>query len=366
MFSRRLLEIGSARYADYYSRHPGKEALDDAFRRRPGLLDADALFHDTITASAADASFTTVAAFHALLDHEKLSANREEHDPARITLFISTWLAKLGAVSSGVTELHDHHLYSTIGRGPRYGEPVELAHTHAVALTVEMDKRFLDRAPRGPTVMESAQQYLNSGAIAVQLAEFIRGLGYSARAHMDGSYRVVCPLVARDAGLGEIGRMGLLMTPELGPRVRIAVVTTDLPLLPHARDPDATMIDFCLLCKKCADACPPKAISFDDMVEIDGVPRWRINSEACFAYWCTVGTDCGRCMSVCPYSHPDTLLHNIVRRGITKSSLARRCALALDDFFYGRVPAPLAPPDWIAGAVPFASGPSRQEGPPSV
>lgn len=66
----------------------------------------------------------------------------------------------------------------------------------------------------------------------MQLAEFMRSIGYPARAHIDGSYRVVCPLVARDAGLGEIGRMGLLMTPELGPRVRIAVVTTDLPLVP--------------------------------------------------------------------------------------------------------------------------------------
>ncbi|MFQ6103859.1 MAG: hypothetical protein ACE5OP_06150 [Candidatus Glassbacteria bacterium] len=52
----------------------------------------------------------------------------------------------------------------------------------------------------------------------------IRNLGYPARTHIDGNYRVVCPLVARDAGIGEIGRMGLLMTPRLGPRVRIAVV----------------------------------------------------------------------------------------------------------------------------------------------
>ena len=80
--------------------------------------------------------------------------------------------------------------------------------------------------------MESARRYLDSGAIAVQLALFLKGIGYRARAHIDGNYRVVCPLVARDAGLGEIGRMGILMTPALGPRVRIAVVTTDFPLVP--------------------------------------------------------------------------------------------------------------------------------------
>ena len=40
--------------------------------------------------------------------------------------------------------------------------------------------------------------------------------------------------------------------------------------------------------------------------EIDGVSRWQINSESCYTLWCKIGTDCGRCMSVCPYAHPDT------------------------------------------------------------
>ena len=49
--------------------------------------------------------------------------------------------------------------------------------------------------------MESAQQYLNAGAIAAQIAAAIQSLGYEACAHIDGNYQVVYPLVARDAGL---------------------------------------------------------------------------------------------------------------------------------------------------------------------
>jgi hypothetical protein len=52
-------------------------------------------------------------------------------------------------------------------------------------------------------------------------------------------------------------------------------------------------------------------------------------------------------MSVCPYSHPDNLLHNLVRSGLKRSALFREAALKLDDFVYGRVPAPLENPDWI-------------------
>ena len=79
----------------------------------------------------------------------------------------------------------------------------------------------------------------------------IRSMGYPALAHIDGNYRVVAPLVARDAGLGEIGRMGLLMTPELGPRVRLGVVTTDIPLVPDPAGYAPAVLDFCRACKKC-------------------------------------------------------------------------------------------------------------------
>ncbi len=206
---------------------------------------------------------------------------------------------------------------------------------------------MLATAPAGPAVMESAQQYLNAGSIAVQIAAFIRNLGYPARAHIDGNYDVVCPLVARDAGLGEIGRMGLLMTPNLGPRVRIGVITTDIPLILNKYMHNHSVIDFCTICKKCADVCPSQSISFNDMEDIDGIKRWQINQEACYTFWTKVGTDCGRCVSVCPYSHPDNLMHNLVRAGIKNSFIFRRFALKMDDVLYGRKPVAAPLPEWI-------------------
>jgi reductive dehalogenase len=345
MFSRRLLQVGSPRFEEYYAANPEKRAPDDAFRKLPGLLEKGSAQYDPYSFAAADASFTTVEALRPVVEGAPAS-EVVPSDPARVTEFIKRWVRKMGAVSVGVTQLRDYHLYTVIGRGEQYGQPVALTHDYAVALTVEMDKEMVDRAPMGPIVMESARQYLDSGAMAVQVAEFIRNLGYEARAHIDGNYRVLCPLVARDAGLGEIGRMGLLMTPELGPRVRIAVVTTDLPLVTDERRCDPTMVDFCVRCSKCADACPSDAIPVHDRVEIDGVERWRIDSEACFTLWCKMGTDCGRCMSVCPYSHPNNLLHNLVRGGVRNSSLFRRLAIWMDDVFYGKPP-PSPLPDWM-------------------
>lgn len=346
MFSRRLLAPGTERYERYYAARPDHLPLDEAFRAQPGLLARGATAFDPITFSAAEAAFDAVEPFHPIVDGEPSGEPLRCH-PADMTRFLVSWAKKVGAVSAGVTDLRDYHQYSHVGRGPDYGEPVDLPHRFAVAFTVEMSKEMIDTAPQGPTVMESAQQYLSSGAIAAQMALLIRRLGYAARAHIDGNYRVVCPLVARDAGLGEIGRMGLLMTPRLGPRVRIAVVTTDMPLQPSERDPDATVMAFCRICKKCAEVCPSRSIPFDDPVEVDGVRRWQIDQASCFTFWCTVGTDCARCVRACPYSHPDQVLHNVVRAGIKRSAPFRRFALTMDDLFYGSKPPPSEIPQWL-------------------
>ena len=75
--------------------------------------------------------------------------------------------------------------------------------------------------------------------------------------------------------------------------------------------------------------------------------RGQINQEACFSFWCQVGTDCARCMSACPYSHPDNALHRIVRWGVRRNAMFRRLAIKGDDLLYGvnRPPARLA--DWM-------------------
>jgi epoxyqueuosine reductase QueG len=194
--------------------------------------------------------------------------------------------------------------------------------------------------------METAHQYSEAAQTAVQIAAWIRELGYEARAHIDGNYRLILPLVGRDAGLGEIGRMGILMTPELGPRVRLSAVSTTLPLDCDRPGDSPAVLDFCGLCKKCAENCPSHAIPTGERQEIAGVWRWKINADKCFHYWNTVGTDCGRCMMVCPFAHADDPAHNLVRWLTARSGAARRLALLLDDWVYERKPKARPGPGW--------------------
>ncbi|MBD3348229.1 MAG: 4Fe-4S dicluster domain-containing protein [Candidatus Eisenbacteria bacterium] len=347
MFARARLDPGTPAYEVYYASHPAERRADDRIRQLPGLLSPDAAHANLFAFAAADGSFALTEALHTEVDGPV--------DPASVGLsaadasvFVKGLCKFYGAREVGITELRSYHLYSHVGRGSgEYGARVTLDHPYAVAFTVEMDYDTMRRAPRAPVVMESAHQYVEAARVAVQLGYVLRSLGYRARAHIDGDYRVVAPLVARDAGLGQIGRMGLLMTATLGPRVRLAVVTTDLPLVPDVPDYDASMIDFCRRCRKCAHACPANAIPTGNRREIDGALRWRIDSEACFRFWNAVGTDCGICMSVCPYSHPDTWAHGFVRGAIRRSGAARQVALWIDDVLYGRKLPPRPAVDWL-------------------
>jgi epoxyqueuosine reductase QueG len=147
--------------------------------------------------------------------------------------------------------------------------------------------------------------------------------------------------------LGEVGRLGYLMTKELGPRVRLSAVTTDLPLVPD-KPVDIGAEDFCQICKKCAVCCPSQSIPMGEQAEVNGTLRWKLNAETCFDYWGKIGTDCNVCMRVCPWSHARTFPHRIIVALITRNKYSRRIFSVMDDLFYGRKPRSKAPPRWAA------------------
>jgi ferredoxin len=343
MFARARLKPGSPEFEAYYSMRPENRESDDRTRSLPGLLSPHAPRADAVVFAAARASFEVCDALREEVDGP-VATERREGPPAEMTTTVKELALRLGARAVGVAELRPYHVYTHVGRGTGvWGEPIDLDHRWAIAFTVEMNHAAMQHAPGAPVVAESARQYAEAAKIAVQIASLLRSLGFPARAHIDGNYRVIAPLVARDAGLGEIGRMGILMTPRLGPRVRLGVVTTAVPLIPDMATDDRSVIDFCRICKKCAENCPGRSISFGDREPVDDGLRWAIDADSCFHYWNAIGTDCGRCMAVCPYSHPDNAAHNLVRTFVRHSPLARKAALHLDDLFYGRHPRPRKP-----------------------
>ncbi len=97
-------------------------------------------------------------------------------------------------------------------------------------------------------VIETSKCYVDASIVGMILSYYIRNLGYDARNHMDANYLVMPVFIARDAGLGDIGRNAILTNKDYGSRLRLGVVTTDIPLL-EDEYVDFGLEDFCKVCK---------------------------------------------------------------------------------------------------------------------
>lgn len=336
MFAREEYEPGTEKFETYYARRPEHKDIDDAIRRLPELLEPGGRFYEPVRARYIKSVFRVNREMTGMVDGE-LDRDRVEVEPAAITRTIKELTLHLGADDVGVAPLNQRWVYSHIGRGPEpWGAEIRLEHKYVIAFAIEMDYGHVETAPRLPITEETAIGYLNAAKISVALAAYIRRLGYPARAHIAGSnYQVIMPAVAHDVGLGELGRFGYLISPKYGARLRLGAVTTDLPLITD--QPIAFGVqDFCAICKKCAANCPSRSIPAEGTSDVRGVGKWPLDAATCLRYWRVVGTDCGICMKVCPFSHPPTFLHNLVRAGIRRSSFARRLSVWGDDLFYGR------------------------------
>jgi len=338
--------ISPDREEEYYRTNPQRKEIDEQHKKLPGILSNQSRFFHLLAFASADATGQMIEKLRFENDGD-ISPDRKEIDPLILQKYIQQWAARMNAIDIGFCLLKPEHLYSVRGRHHYYGNPVETSHSHAIAFAVEMDREFTATAPQAPVIMESYRQYLEAGLVAIQVASFLRSLGWEAKAHIDSNYEVICPLVARDAGLGELGRMGLLMSGKTGPRCRISVVTTSFPFPEMSVKSDPNTVFFCEICNKCAQNCPAHAIPETPYSSEPATAGWQIDGDTCFAYWCKAGTDCARCMAVCPFSHDDTIMHRLVRKGISNSALFARFAFHLDNLFYGHKPKRKPIPEWM-------------------
>jgi reductive dehalogenase len=169
-----------------------------------------------------------------------------------------------------------------------------------------MDQDVLASSPSAFSNISVGLGYSKMAFIAGSLAQFIRNLGYNAIPC--GNDTALSIPLAIDAGLGQLGRNGLLITPKYGPRVRIAKVLTDMPLKVE-KPIQFGVTDVCNRCKKCAENCKTEAISFQDMTSKgptssnnSGVLKWYVDPEKCYMFWNQNGAPCSTCITVCPFN----------------------------------------------------------------
>jgi len=199
-----------------------------------------------------------------------------------------------GIADLGPIREYFHPSLGEAAHGLRYG----------ISLGLRLSDVILDQLQDGPTLLYKhhykAANYLLD-QVALRFLHRIQQRGHSAlpipasqvvdwegqRGHL--SHRGV----ARWAGLGWIGRSGLLVNPQHGARMRLVTVLTDMPL-----PPDSALSLDCGNCRACISLCPAGAISeagYDLSACVEKLKDFSSRRG--------IGVlICGMCVKACPYS----------------------------------------------------------------
>jgi reductive dehalogenase len=335
MFARLARKPGTPHYEDYYSRRPELKRADDRVRSITRLTKPGSKHFRPDLTLPIQTLFKRIPQIVIDRSRVKLLANRvrqAQNQPAELSVIAK----ELGAIAVGFSTAPVSLVYSVRGRHDSiYGQEITDPLPYALVFLVEMDHDHMRQAPKMIVLKESARQYYNAALIAKILAAVFQELGHKASAQFDAHYDVILPPLAVLAGLGELGRNNILIADKYGSRVRIAAVLTDTPL-PQSQMIDLGVEHFCSICKKCATTCPSHSLSKAEKTDVRGTQIWTTREEKCVAYWRTMGSDCGICMAVCPYSHKTNPLHHTVRFLIRLNPWMRHMANWADDLIYGK------------------------------
>jgi len=226
-------------------------------------------------------------------------------DPALMSQQVKETAHMFGADLVRICKLNRRWVYSH----NRSGDPIDIPpeYEYAIVMAIAMDRDLVSTSPAFLSEAATGVGYSRMAFTLACLAAFIRNLRYQAIP--SGNDTALSIPLAIDAGLGQLGRNGLLITPEYGACARICKVFTDLPLEPD-RPIEFGVTDFCKRCQRCAVSCQAEAISTDHDPSFkvacpsnnQGILRWAVNADRCYEFWIENGAACSTCITGCPFT----------------------------------------------------------------
>jgi epoxyqueuosine reductase len=198
------------------------------------------------------------------------------------------------------------------------GDPTTLDYPSAVSFAVEIPPAAANASMKAPSEeMREAYKQCNKKLkqIGAQVVESLSSAGFQAR-FVDPAERIVPekllgPIshkaVAHQSGIGWIGKNGLLITDEHGPRFRMGTVLTNMAIVEKP-----VLLDCqCGECTLCIDECPTNSLKATTGFKDHPQDREQvIDWGKCGKYEKALIGDgsrpekaCGRCISVCPRSN---------------------------------------------------------------
>jgi epoxyqueuosine reductase len=242
-------------------------------------------------------------------DLKAVSATHNEAPPEELTQQVRNFALSHEADDIGIAPMDPIYVF----------EGYTIEHPWVIVLALAHNYEHLREVPsdetNGTGVCDVGDQYARGTRSSYNLTNWIRSQGYHADPYpgpMAGALLLIPPAIA--AGLGELGKHGSLISPRFGSGVRLAGITTDMPLVASAA-PRFGADEFCANCQVCTQACPPAAITPNKQM-VRGVERWYVDFDKCIPYFAEAAS-CGICIAECPWTRPSVrpkLLATMARR----------------------------------------------------
>jgi ferredoxin len=198
---------------------------------------------------------------------------------------------ELGYGEVGFTRNDRHYVYQSRKPSMKNNLP------HAICLALEQDYQKTQSIPSMAAEETHFGTYARQGPLTMQLTDFIRSLGY--RVQVSGPtwhYGPMIPMFVQ-AGLGQLGANGQLLSPHFGSRARLQIVFTDAPVT-YDQPIDYGIHKFCQECQVCVQRCPGRAL-MPEKVWYRGVEKNKLVFKRCRPVMARY-LGCGICMKVCP------------------------------------------------------------------
>jgi NAD-dependent dihydropyrimidine dehydrogenase PreA subunit len=168
---------------------------------------------------------------------------------------------------------------------------------HAICLATEQDYERTQTLPSVEAEVAHSGTYRLSSGGAMELADYIRSLGYHAQVHNPSENSAPWIPMFVNAGLGQLGACGYLLTPHVGSRCRLIMMTTDAKVT-YDKPVDYGMHAFCQVCQICVNRCPGRAL-MRDKIWWRGIQKNKVYFARCRPVMARY-MNCGICMKVCP------------------------------------------------------------------
>ena len=273
-------------------------------------------------------------------------------DPKALSKHIKKVAKHLGADLVGIAAANPAFMYAS---GSRYVQDGEANDTYqsmtpdalakrfpfVIQTTVAWDHDTLQAHRHHIGDMSYHHTSMKNAMLMKALEGYIKEMGYTA---IRGAVNPQGAGLA--AGLGELGRNGMMISERFGARIHMPdPILTDMPLI--ADGPiDLGVEDFCKICRKCANNCPTNSISFGPKVIYNGIQKYKINWLTCYKirpYVADHYGSCLTCIAVCPFTKPDAWWRRVGGKILKMTPIKARPPVVhalkwIDDKFWGEFP----------------------------